>query len=272
MKHIKYITSLIKKSLNDNITVYAAQAAYYLMVSSVPMLIILITAGIYFLPLDKHDIIKVIPVFVSDDIEKLVITVVSEILKRPYTPVISVSAVTTLWSASRGIAAVERGVRAIYKIPKRKNYIVGVLMSFLYIILMTAVFVLSIGVIGFGKTVTGIINTSVPGIEIGFGILLYFVVFAVAILVFTAVYAGFSTWKISFAKHLPGGIFTAVGWILFSYIFSVYINNFANYPKIYGSLTVIVLLMLWVYFSMIILLFGAEINVEMAKGKEHKKC
>ena len=100
-----------------------------------------------------------------------------------------------------------------------------------------------------------------------FGMFLYILIFLVAVLVFTAVYTGFSARKISFLSNLPGGLFTSAGWILFSYAFSVYINNFANYPKIYGSLTVIVLLMLWVYFAMIILLFGAEINMEITEKR-----
>ena len=266
MRFIKWIIGFIKKSLNDNITVYAAQAAYYLVVSAVPMLIILLSAGVYFLPVDKYDIIKMIPDFASEDVEKFFVTIVSEIFERPRTSVISLSAAATLWSASRGVAAVERGIRAIYKIPKRQNYIKGVLISFLYTLLLTAIIILSVGVLGFGEMLINFIKSH-TGENADFGMFLYILIFLVAVLVFTAVYTGFSARKISFLSNLPGGLFTSAGWILFSYAFSVYINNFANYPKIYGSLTVIVLLMLWVYFAMIILLFGAEINMEITEKR-----
>ena len=66
---------------------------------------------------------------------------------------------------------------------------------------------------------------------------------------------------------MPGALFTGAGWILFSYIFSVYINNFSNYSRIYGSLTAIVLLMLWLYSCMTILLYGAEVNMEIIRHK-----
>ena len=60
---------------------------------------------------------------------------------------------------------------------------------------------------------------------------------------------------------MPGAIFTAVGWITASFLISVYMDIFKGFTNMYGSLTTVVLIMLWFYFCMYILLIGGEINV-----------
>lgn len=61
--------------------------------------------------------------------------------------------------------------------------------------------------------------------------------------------------------QLMGAAFSAVGWMIVSWIFSVYLNIFKGFSSMYGSLTTIVLIMLWLYFCMYILLLGGEVNV-----------
>ncbi|HIU47977.1 MAG TPA: YihY/virulence factor BrkB family protein, partial [Candidatus Avimonoglobus intestinipullorum] len=85
------------------------------------------------------------------------------------------------------------------------------------------------------------------------------------------VYKTFSGKKMPYKRHLPGAVFTTAGWMVFSFLFSIYIENFANYSYIYGSLTAIVLMMLWLYSCMIILLFGAELNMLNQIYKERKQ-
>ena len=62
-------------------------------------------------------------------------------------------------------------------------------------------------------------------------------------------------------RHIPGAIFTAFGWTFASFIFSVYMDIFRGFSNMYGSLTTIVLIMLWLYVCMYILLLGEEMNV-----------
>ena len=57
------------------------------------------------------------------------------------------------------------------------------------------------------------------------------------------------------------------GWIAVSYFFSIYINIFTNFSIIYGSLTTIILIMMWLYAVIYIILIGAEINVMLEKSK-----
>ena len=72
------------------------------------------------------------------------------------------------------------------------------------------------------------------------------------------------------AKSIPGAMFSALGWLVFSYVFSLYIDNFANMTYMYGSLTAFIILMLWVYFCIYIFFIGAEINKKIYPETEAK--
>lgn len=267
MKFIKWLFSFIGRSLDDNIMVYAAQAAYYLVLSSVPFIILLLSAAQYFLPLDRAGILAAVPASLSPAIREFCEEIINEIFSKPMISLISFSAITTLWSASRGFAATERGIKTVYRIPKRKYFFADILISFVYTLIFIAVILLSLGAIVFEKTIIGILKSRLPWFSISISLFQYILFYFLMILFFAVIYTSFSSRKIRFRRQLPGAIFTSSAWILFSFLFSVYINNFANYSRIYGSLTAIVLLMLWIYSCMTILLFGAEINMELIRHK-----
>ena len=70
------------------------------------------------------------------------------------------------------------------------------------------------------------------------------------------------------SHHVPGAILSAAGWMIFSYAFSVYIDEYSGFSNTYGSLTTVILMMLWLYFGMYITLIGAEFNQLLAKRRE----
>ena len=76
--------------------------------------------------------------------------------------------------------------------------------------------------------------------------------------------------KVNLISQIPGAVFAAVTWYVLSYIFSIYLNIFTSFSVIYGSLTSIILLMIWVYWCMYAILIGAEINAWMDKRNKKK--
>ena len=59
---------------------------------------------------------------------------------------------------------------------------------------------------------------------------------------------------------LPGAIFAALGWLVLTLGFGIYVSQFGNYNATYGSLSAVVVLLTWLYFSAYVLLFGSELN------------
>lgn len=263
MAFLKKMIAFFNRANDDEITVYAAQSTYYLMLSVIPFLMILMSVMQVFFKTDFNEILLKVFDVMDPHIKVYLNKILTEVFQKPAISVISFSAITTLWSASRGFSAIERGIKKVYAIPKRKYFIYDILLSFLYTIIFAVILIFFLGVFVFGETIIYFIKQKNIAINISF--FEYIMVFIVAVLFFIIVYASFSTRKIKIKYHIPGAIFTASGWLLFSYIFSVYINNYANYSRIYGSLTAIVLMMLWLYFCMIILLYGAEINMLVIK-------
>ena len=69
--------------------------------------------------------------------------------------------------------------------------------------------------------------------------------------------------KAKFVKQIPGSVFSAIAWMVVSWVFSVYVDIFQGFSSMYGSLTTIVLIMLWMYFCMYSILLGGELNVRL---------
>ncbi|MCR5837688.1 MAG: YihY/virulence factor BrkB family protein, partial [Lachnospiraceae bacterium] len=95
----------------------------------------------------------------------------------------------------------------------------------------------------------------------------YLIVFIILTLFFISIYK-MGNRLYSFTDMLPGALFTSLGWMIYSYFFSIYIDNFSNYSYIYGSLTAIIFIMLWMYFCMYIMFIGAEINLYIYNHSE----
>src|ERR1041384_7922337 len=60
-----------------------------------------------------------------------------------------------------------------------------------------------------------------------------------------------------------GSLFAMLVWLVASAAFSLYVSNFANFDRLYGSLGAVIILLLWLYISFYIILLGAEINAEL---------
>ena len=89
----------------------------------------------------------------------------------------------------------------------------------------------------------------------------YILGFAMLVLFFTLLYKMLPNGKIKFTKQVPGAVLASGGWVAFSFAFSFFVENFSNYANIYGSLSAIIVFMLWLYTCMYILFIGAEINL-----------
>jgi len=91
-------------------------------------------------------------------------------------------------------------------------------------------------------------------------------------LFFSIIYKTLPNGKMKFVDQIPGAVITSAGWVSFSILFSFFVDNFSNYANVYGSLSAIIILMLWLYICMYIMFIGAEINcILTAKVNEIQK-
>ena len=257
---ISYIRSLIRLINNDKVTVYAAQASFFVIKSAVPFISLLFALFSFILPEHAGGYMLGNAVM-SDGIRNLVESVSAELEEAPAVSLLSISALTTLWSASRGISSVRRGVETVYTADRPAGYFRHRLYSILTTLVFIALICGTAALLLFDditkKWFGGQISSTLMQLRAPLFILLMSVFFT---LIYHSVGKRSSKVSHSFIYHVPGALFSSVGWVVFSYFYSLYIEHFPGATRVYGSLAAVCLIMLWIYFCMMILLLGAEIN------------
>ena len=268
------IFNLIRAIARDNVYMYSAQASFYIIISSIPFIMMLLSLAKFILPVSESDIVIIASSFLPEIVIPSFENIIHEIFYKVSGSVISISAVSSIWTASRGIQAIERGTRNVYHSPKRKTVFLDIFASFLYTFIFIIIMILYLTVFVFGNSIIHFLDLQSGVWHLIFsrtGWLKW--IFSLILLVFTfsLLYMAFSGKKLHLKNHMHGAIFTTFAWMLFSFLFSYYIENFANYSYIYGSLAAIVLIMLWVYSCMIIFLVGGEINMAILVSREKRR-
>ena len=175
---------------------------------------------------------------------------------------VSISALVTVWSSGKSFMALNRGMNAICHVEKRQNYfqmrLRGAVFAILFVLLIAATLLLIV----FGTSIHELFAVYFPFLAIFTRIILSFrmvLMLALFTFYFALLYMVLPSRRAGFIDQLPGALFAAAGWYLFSYGFSIYIE-YSHAFNMYGSLTTLVLLMFWLYFVMYIVLIGMELN------------
>lgn len=260
------------RCVKDEITVYASQASFFIVTAFFPFIMLLLTL-IQCLPnVGKSDLLSVMVRIMPQMLHSLIVSIVDDLyIKSPGT-ILSVTALTALWSASKGMLGIERGLNRIYGDFKHRNYVLQRLFCSIYTLIFMLVCVMSLVLLIFGKNIERLLFRYLPILAPAARLVISLrVLFALAVFLFTFVglYTIVPAKKQKPRQQLPGAVFTAVGWLIFSYAFSIYFTHFSNFSYMYGSLTAVVLLMLWLYICICILFVGAELNGFLEKSHYH---
>lgn len=266
-KAYKMIKGFMVRLNDDHVNAYAAQSAFFIIVSAFPLLMFMFNI-IKYTPVTKEFLLKTADNVLPRALEPIGQSLIVEMFENTSGTVISITAILTVWSASKGIMAIIRGLNNIFKIKENRSYIRLRLVSSIYTVVFILGLVLSLVMLVFGNSLLKLFENHMPILyDVAEWIISMRVLYVPIILtiLFVGLYKLINNRKYSFMAHLPGALFSAVGWMGFSYFYSLYIDNFANKSYAYGSLTTLVLLMLWIYICMYILFIGAEINVYFRK-------
>lgn len=253
---------LIRMILDMQIPVYAANACYFLVLMIFPSLL-LILASLRYTSLSANDLIEVLgtvmPAALMPAAERLIVNT----YYNSSGMVISVSAVTALWSSSRGVYGLLTGLNHIYGVREDRGYFYTRIISVVYTFAFLLVLILTLVLHVFGKSISNWLNTiEVPIVQwfVHMIDVRFLVLLCLQILVFTAIYMVLPNRRNRFFSSLPGAAVVAVGWQVFSNLFSVYVQRLDVYENIYGSVYALASGMLWLYICVLILLYGGVLN------------
>ena len=256
--------------LNEkHVSAYAAKTAYVIMLSLIPCMMLLFTL-IQFTSLHKSDVLSLFVDVFPSSIDPLVISIVDEIYGKSST-VISISAIVVLWTAGKGVTAIIQGLNSVFDVKETRNYLMLRAYGAFYTILIILAILLLLILVVFGNKIQALLVVKIPLVGNITGAILrnrYVITVLFLALLFAVIYHFMPNTKMQFKFQLPGAAFTAIAWSLFSFAFSVYVDYFSNMSNMYGSLTTLIIVMLWLYMCMYIMLIGAEINAMLVEKKQ----
>ena len=259
---------------DDDVPALASQLAYYFILAIFPFLIFLINL-LSLTPLTSehtlNDLSKVIPPAAYDIIEE----VISHVSKTNSQTFLSFSMAATIWAASNGMNAVIKSLNKAYDQHESRSlwkvrglsilatiaFAFTIILSFILLILGEIIgrnIFIFLGLSDSFKTLWSLIRFISP-------IVIMFIVFAL-------LYRYMPNKRMKYSEVLAGSIFSSIGWLITSILFSIYVNNFSNYANTYGSIGGIILLIVWLYWISIIILLGGELNASLAYNRlKHNK-
>ena len=264
---------IAEKFIRDEMTVYAAQASFFIVMAAFPFIMMLMTVVQLIPNLSARDVESTILALIPDvrQVAPLVQNIIIDLYTKSPATVLSVTIVVALWSASKGMQGVERGLNRAYECPIQRNYLVSRLVNMGYTLLFLLTCILSLLFLVFGDSIQSFLDNTFPiAADVAKNILSTRSFLAIVLLVacFTGLYTYLPHRHLLARRQLPGALFSTFRWMLFSYGFSMYFNFFSRFSYMYGSLTAIILLMLWIYFCICILFLGAEINCHLDRLRQ----
>lgn len=250
---------------------YAAQAAYFFVLSMIPIILLLLTM-VQFTSLTKDYIMNAVLQAFPTTVEGLIESIVDQVYSQSGT-IIPITVLVALWSAGRGVLSITNGLNCVYESRETRNYVYLRIRASLYTVIFLVAIILSLALSVFGNRIAIMLNQHFPVLVRLIDTVIRsrtLITLGILTLFWDMVYKYLpnrkNIGKTTMKKQLPGAIFTACAWQVISFIFSIYLDIFTGFTTMYGSLTMIILIMLWLYMCMYVILLGGEVNALLQRA------
>lgn len=271
---LKKINEFCIKCREDSISEYAAECAYFTFLSFIPFIIFLLSI-VQYININKETVFFAIKEVIPSHMQDSILMLIEEIYSKSL-GTISIAIIITLWSAGRGFFALTKGLRKIYKVEKEKPNLIIRFEGTLYTLVFIIAIILFLIIMVFGNKIHNVILNKFGKIS---NISLYilnirsiFFIFAM-FFIFLMIYRFIPKHKLNLKTQIPGAIFASISWFIISKVFSLYVDISNTFSNTYGSLSSIILIMMWIYVCMYFILIGGEINKLIIEkiGKDMQK-
>jgi len=250
-----------------HISTYAGYASFFIILAVFPTLIL--TQGLLrYTPLSAQNLMDMVEGFLPGALQGYAWDLLNSAYANTTRTVLSVSALAALWSAGKGIYGLMKGLDAIYGVTGHRSWLRTRLLCAVYMVAVLLVLLLTLVLQVFGNTLIRFLlyrggTLSRLGSEL-LG-LRYFLLVSVQTLLFAALFMYLPERNNRFLESLPGALFGSFGWMTVSGLFSRYVEGASGYASIFGPVYVVALAMLWLYFCVNALFYGAVLNRYLMK-------
>ncbi|MBF0814534.1 YihY/virulence factor BrkB family protein [Staphylococcus sp. mip270_02] len=261
-KDSNFFSYLVYRIGKDDASGLSAQLSYYFMLSLFPMLLFLLSI-VPVVGVKQSTIRDMIKDHVPPTYASQVADIIGDIMSNASGSILSVGLILALWSASNGMTALMNSFNVAYDVEDSRNFVVSKLFSVLFTLAMIIVMPVALVLPTFGQQIGDLLFGPLglgEQVKWIFDTIRYVLPVIVVLIAFMVLYTLAPNVKIKLMSVIPGAIFATIVFLAGSYLFGIYISNFSNYSKTYGSIAGIIILMLWLYITGFIIIIGAEIN------------
>ena len=268
------VTIFFWKGLMEGaITTRASSLAFNFFLAFFPAVIFLFTL-IPYIPIDgfQETLMELLASVLPESTNKIAFKTIDDIVNNPRGGLLSVGFVLALYFSTNGVSALIEAFNSSFHIRESRSFLYQKYISLVLTLILSIMLIFTISSLIFGKSyldsllTDGTISTEYLYL---FSFLRWFIMSSFLFLGISILFYLAPNLKIKWKLFSPGSIFASLFIIITSIIFSYYINNFAQYNQIYGSIGTLIIILLWMYFNSIILLTGFEIDASIMASKKH---
>jgi len=270
---IDKIREVSRRYGEHHITAFSAQMAFFLFLSIFPLAMFILSLASR-LNLDTELFILSIQKGLPLEVSNYIINLIEDFLINDSISLLSISGLTVLWSASRGINALMRGFNIAYGYKETRNYLRLKITGMFYTLVLIISIIVTIALPSIGADFFSFIKKFIPVsnyLEEGFYLVRILLNILVYFFFILSMHKVLPAGKLKYRNTIYGGIFSIVGWFVLSKGFGFFVSSFTNYAAVYGGLASIVTLMMWLYFTSTVMMIGAEINSVIIEYKNRKR-
>lgn len=277
---LKYPRHIVKAVMDNDFMGMAAEMGYMLMLGIFPAMLFIMSV---FGWIGKKSFMDPVLLFLSNimpsEAMNLIRTVLKEVIFYNKGGLVgSIGIFVSIFLTANAIAVILKGLNKAYNVEETRSFIYTRILSVIMVFVNTFMLFLSINLIIFGKV---IVNFLVQYVGISHTIELTLLTLRWPVSFLSLYFMAFINYyilpdlkgeeKLKRKSALPGTLFFCIFWLAGSWVFSLYVNNFGTYNKVYGTIGAFAMLMVWLYYSSILLLIGGEINSSVYNRLELKE-
>ncbi|MBR1776097.1 YihY/virulence factor BrkB family protein [bacterium] len=274
------IKNIVKSAIDNDFFGMASEMGFMLVIGIFPFMLFLTDI---FGWMGRHSFIAPLAQFLQEvmpgDVIRLLQTVLNEVwFFTKGGLVATLGFCITVILSTNAIAIVLKGLNRAYKVEETRSFIYTRMLSLVMVFVNALVLFLSINLIVFGKVIIKFLVTYL-GLTVHVGNVVLFTRWPVAfVALFVMAYLHYyilpdlgGKENVRRRSAIPGAIFFTISWLLGSWGFSIYINNLHTYNFVYGTIGGFAVLMVWLYYTSILMLIGGELNSQLFSKLERKE-
>ena len=245
-----------------DIPLHAANAGFFIVLSIFPALVLVLSL-LRYTGLQVASLLEVLASVLPAALMPTVTELVMNTYENSTGALVGLSALTAIWSASKGIYGLMTGLNRVYGVSENRSWLYTRCISVLYTFVFLAVLLLTLIIHVFGSTILALLPISrSPFVRILTGIVdfRFLLLLTVQTAVFMLLFAFLPNGRNKLQDTIPGALVASLGWLVISGAFSVYVERFASLKSIYGSVYTLALAMLWLYFCLLLIFYSAGLN------------